>query len=1140
MSSTVVSLNTVQIHADSQKPNESSSMYPALHDLLLAPHIDSFNALFHPEESILDAAVQNLEPREVVDAAGNRLRFWLEDVQVSKPMLSDKEHVSLNRFLLPREARERGVSYKGKMTGKLFWQVNNGPLREESRSFGALPIMVRSSKCHLNQLSAGKLVAKKEDPEELGGYFIVNGIERIIRLLIVARRNYPMALIRPSFAKRGPSYTNYGCQMRCVRPGDQTSQTIYLHYLNDGTLMVRLSFRKNEYLIPLILILKALVDTDDREIMEAIVQGDYENTFLTGRVEGMLRDFKRFAIYTRHQALEFIGSRFAVVMNMPKDTPAVQVGEHFLHRLIMVHLPKENRSKFDALVFMAKKCYGLVSGKCTVDNPDSPMMQEMLTSGLLYGQYLKEKFDDYMSAIQISLSSELRKNPACLFTGDAAVFKKVFTSRVSADIGKKMEYFLATGNLVSNTGLDLQQVTGFTVVAEKLNFFRYLAHFRSVHRGAFFAELKTTTVRKLLPEAWGFLCPVHTPDGAPCGLLNHLAHECRIPAFEVGVKDEKAFNGLLISLGVEPVERAGIVNPNDLNVFVDGRLIGTLKAERGDLLCQHLRFLKATSKEIPEFTEVAMIPHSQGGLYPGIFIFTGPSRMMRPVGYSGSADHDVGKVYIGTLEQVYLEVAIDKDSAVSTPLYEFTPTNMLSVVANTTPFCDFNQSPRNMYQCQMGKQTMGTPCHSYAHRSDNKLYRLYTPQNPIVKTRLHSRYGFDSYPNGTNAVVAVIAYTGYDMEDAMILNKGSYERGFAHACVLKSEFIECEDQVRKPSEEKRYFGAFNDRTRTIDGRDGLPQVGERIFPDDPLYSVIDPVQGTAKQERYKSFEEAYIDTVRVLGNDENADAPRRAHVTFRIPRNPIIGDKFSSRHGQKGVCSMRALSVDLPFTESGISPDIIINPHAFPSRMTIGMFVESVAGKAGALDGRAVDATPFQFGADDHGSKSAADHFGEELRKHGFNYYGNEPMWSGQSGTEMRVDIYIGVVYYQRLRHMVSDKFQVRTTGPVHNLTQQPVKGRKRAGGIRLGEMERDSLLAHGVAFILQDRLMNCSDYSQAYVCSRCESLLSCMNDPRTRATICQTCKSSSHVKLVAVPFVLRYLSAELMAMNVRMKIKLE
>jgi DNA-directed RNA polymerase I subunit RPA2 len=272
-----------------------------------------------------------------------------------------------------------------------------------------------------------------------------------------------------------------------------------------------------------------------------------------------------------------------------------------------------------------------------------------------------------------------------------------------------------------------------------------------------------------------------------------------------------------------------------------------------------------------------------------------------------------------------------------------------------------------------------------------------------------------------NAIVAVISYTGYDMEDAMILNKSAHERGFGYGTVYKSDIFDLKDE--RGTNNQFHFGYAQDlkskdhASKEIVGDDGLPRVG-------------------AKFHKYKGDETCFIDEVRVLGSDLG-DAPlSKVQIKLRIPRSPVIGDKFSSRHGQKGVCSQKFPMVDMPFSETGMQPDVIINPHAFPSRMTIGMFVESIAGKAGALHGLAQDATPFRFSDADR----PVDYFGEQLKAAGYNYHGNEPMYSGITGEEFKADIYIGLVYYQRLRHMVNDKFQVRTTGPVDPLTRQPVK----------------------------------------------------------------------------------------------------
>jgi len=322
--------------------------------------------------------------------------------------------------------------------------------------------------------------------------------------------------------------------------------------------------------------------------------------------------------------------------------------------------------------------------------------------------------------------------------------------------------------------------------------------------------------------------------------------------------------------------------------------------------------------------------------------------------------------------------------------------------------------------------------------------------------------------------------------------------------------------------------------------------------------VFDKTLQRAKFTKFKDNESAKVENVRLMSDEKNSAHNVNIGYTLRYPRNPVIGDKFSSRHGQKGVMSVIWPQEDMPFTESGITPDVIINPHAFPSRMTIGMLIESLAGKGGALDGKYIDVKTFEKYQDD----DIIDFFGKELTKNGYNYYGNENMYSGIFGDEMKVDIYMGLVYYQRLRHMVSDKSQARATGPIDVLTHQPVKGRKKQGGIRFGEMERDSLLAHGASFCLNDRLMKCSDYSEGYVCTKCGSIISCYLNKKIRkrenttvdaasggsaahgysvntAVYCRSCDGHD-CKKVALPYVLRYMTNELAAMNIKMKFELD
>jgi DNA-directed RNA polymerase I subunit RPA2 len=402
------------------------------------------------------------------------------------------------------------------------------------------------------------------------------------------------------------------------------------------------------------------------------------------------------------------------------------------------------------------------------------------------------------------------------------------------------------------------------------------------------------------------------------------------------------------------------------------------------------------------------------------------------------------------------------------------------------------------------------------------VFRIQSPQSPLVRNETYDRYLHDEYPLGSNAIVAVISYTGYDMEDAMIINKSAAERGWGHASVYKYKKVDLEEhrtrgepihhkfannavarkgpkkpELDKDGTPKPESTKFDD---TLDA-DGLPYVGTRAPLGTPLYAYNDDISNKTKVVKQKDKEECVVEEVRALSNGPGP--LQKLGLKVRYNRNPILGDKFSSRHGQKGVLSQLWPQQDMPFSESGkplmllynfttfsfdtitatfihrleqrlisfpntrsvtntgMSPDVLINPHAFPSRMTIGMLIESMAGKAACLNGTKYDGTPFRFDE----QHTAVDHFGNLLKDAGYNYAGTETLYSGYTGTVMTAEIFFGVVYYQRLRHMVSDKSQVRSTGPTNSITRQPVKGRKMGGGIRFGEMERDSLLAHGTPF---------------------------------------------------------------------------
>ncbi|KAL9459147.1 hypothetical protein AB3S75_002522 [Citrus x aurantiifolia] len=1155
---------------------------------LVRHHIESFDYML---DEGLSEMFDHVKPVIVHDSFTNkRLKISVGNPEIFPPQ-KEQGSKTLRDALLPFECRQAKISYTGKLMADVEFQYLDAgsPVVRERFNFGQFPVMLKTRRCHLQGADSRKLVSLKEEAAEMGGYFILNGLERVFRSVILPKQNYPMSMVRSSFRDRREGYADKAVVIRCVRK-DQSSVTLKLYYLLNGSARLGFWLQGKEYLLPVGIVLKALVDTNDLEIFNHLTwcyeekykkeKGAVGSPLVSERVKIILAEVQDLSLTTRLQCLQHIGEHFQPVIDGLQSESYYAVAETVIRDYIFVHL-NDNNDKFNLLIFMLQKLFSLVDHTSVSDNPDSLQNQEILLPGHLITVYLKEKLEDWLRKGKKLIQDEIENNGKKFDFFNLANIKKVMEKNPSKQIGTSIETMLKTGRLATQTGLDLQQRAGYTVQAERLNFLRFISFFRAVHRGASFAGLRTTSVRKLLPESWGFLCPVHTPDGEPCGLLNHMTSTCRVASYYDSRGNIRDFSKMrmsilrvLIGVGMIPslpkLVKSG--PPAVLSVLLDGRVVGVIPSSEIEKVVAHLRRLKVSAASvIPDDLEVGYVPLSLGGAYPGLYLFTSPPKFVRPVrNISLPSEESQNIELIGPFEQVFMEIRCPdggdggRRNAFPATHEEIHPTGMLSVVANLTPYSDHNQSPRNMYQCQMAKQTMGSSVQALKFRADQKLYHLQTPQTPIVRTNTYTKYGIDEYPTGTNAIVAVLAYTGYDMEDAMILNKSSVDRGMCHGQIYQTETIDLSDDGNKVDRGQKLFRRNKDAKslHSVIDSDGLPYVGQMIHPGEPYCSIYDKTTNSWRTNSRKGSESVFVDYVAVdMKNSKNL--PQKANIRFRHTRNPIIGDKFSSRHGQKGVCSQLWPDIDMPFSGvTGMRPDLIINPHAFPSRMTIAMLLESVAAKGGSLHGKFMDATPFansvkktngDTGTDE--SKSLVDELGEMLRTCGFNYHGVEVLYSGVYGTELTCEIFIGPVYYQRLRHMVSDKFQVRSTGTMDQITRQPIKGRKRGGGIRFGEMERDSLLAHGAAYLLHDRLHTCSDYHVADVCSLCGSVLTAtFIHPQKRAireigglpparapkkVTCHACQTSKGMETVAMPYVFRYLAAELAAMNIKITLQL-
>jgi len=472
---------------------------------------------------------------------------------------------------------------------------------------------------------------------------------------------------------------------------------------------------------------------------------------------------------------------------------------------------------------------------------------------------------------------------------------------------------------------------------------------------------------------------------------------------------------------------------------------------------------------------------------------------------------------------------------------EIFTSSILGAGASIIPYPEHNQSPRNTYESAMAKQSLGFSTPMMNTSTYVRQHLMLYPQTPIVTTKTMNLLGIESRPAGQNCIVAVLPFDGYNIEDAIVLSKSSVDRGLCRTFfyrVYESEAKQYPGGMRDnfiiPNADENIRGYKGEKSYRLLEEDGIIATESNVLGGDILIGKTSPPRF---MEEYKEFETkgpyrrdtsvgvrpSETGTVDTIVMTQAADGGKLYKIRVRDMRVPEIGDKFASRHGQKGVLGILAKNEDLPYTEQGITPDVLINPHAFPSRMTVGMMMESITGKAAALRGEKFDGSAFV------GEKINSVH--EILEKSGFKYSGKEKMYDGRTGKSFAVDVFLGVVYYQKLHHMVADKIHARARGQVQMLTKQPTEGRARGGGLRFGEMERDCLIAYGASMILKDRLLDESDKSDMLVCERCG--LVAYHDAKQRKFVCKICGDKAVIDSVSVAYAFKLLLQEMQSLNI-------
>jgi len=1158
-------------------------------DRLVRHQIESYNHFVNYQIQRTIAMFNSVKIRSDNDYVAEHDKYLLEididfdNFKLYPPQIH--ENNGATKIMLPDEAKLRNFTYASTMTVdvNIIYTVRNSDSMDTPTiirrtlpkiNIGKMPIMLKSSICVLCQNSHIHPKVAGECEMDSGGYFIVKGSEKTV----IGQERAAENRISCFDGKNTTRWSWYAeiksiPDFKCISP---KQIEVLISAKNNGYgygLFIQIPRIKQP--LELFVVFRALGILSDKEICEYILLNvdRQEEVELLDCLHASIIDANEYT--TQEAALEYITSQVAYTpLNMDREKGA-QKKREFTHDILNNDLfphCKTRPQKLYMMGLMAKKVLQTSLGWIPPCDRDSYLNKRIELTGTLLNNLFRNYFNKLVKEMQKQVVREIN-NGSWRSTDD---YENIINMTNIYKIMKSMTIENGIARALSTGDFSIKQANSSKVgVAQVLNRLTYtagLSHLRRINT-PLEKSGELIAPRKLHNTTWGFLCPAETPEGQSIGVVKNISYMAHITIptnsdslynyilpqiqciddhtpTELYKKTKVIINGCWVGVTKTPIELytdihekkcKGIINIYTSVVF-DYKALEIRICNDGGRLTRPVLRVK-NNKALITLDVIDKLNKQE--LYWNDLL-TDCRLPESVIEYIDPEEQDYLTIAMKTKNEYLQDCNIIKYSHC-----EIHSSTIFGVLASCIPFPDHNQAPRNTYQCAMGKQAMGVYATNYDKRMDKTAYVLTYPSRPLVDTRLMNFIQLNKIPSGTQIHVAIMSHTGYNQEDSVLINKGSIDRGLFSATIYHTEKDEDKNIIRdeiircKPDPTKTKGVKFGNYDK-LNAQGFIPE-NTLVENRDVIIAKIvpikenrnDPTKTIKYEDQSKSFrtnEETYIDK---NFTGRNGDGYNFAKVRTRIFRKPVLGDKVSSRHGQKGTVGNIIAECDMPFTKNGLKPDIIINPHAIPSRMTIGQLKETLLGKVLLEMGLFGDGS--SFGNLD--VKTIA----QKLQDTGYESYGNEILYDGLTGQQMETSIFIGPVFYQRLKHMVNDKAHSRSIGPMVNLTRQPAEGRSRDGGFRIGEMERDVMLSHGISRFCRERLYDVSDKYSVHVCRKC-GMIAPYNNGIQHASMresfkvhhCNTCENTTEFARIEVPYSYKLMSHELQTINVVPRIMVE